>query len=113
MTIACIVCVNPRIGGARLVTVLNEREQTGQAWVHELLWRCIGTMQGKYTVHTGAVMEIQALTVSIALMWCCAGCDAAESRAALRSKVVSCLRARLLHVKTDVQAAALSKAIVV
>ena len=58
-------------------------------------------MQGDSIAHTGAVMKIEVLIVSIALIWCCAGCNAAESRTALRSKVVSCLRARLLHVKTD------------
>ena len=100
MTVACIVCVDPHIIDAQLVTALDRPGQTEQAWVQELPWRCKGTMQENFSVHTGAIMEIQALIVSITLMWCCAGCNAAESRTALRSKVVSCLRARLLHVKT-------------
>ena len=101
MAVACTMCVSPHICNPHLVTALDKFEQTEQAWVHEMLQRCIGSTQGDFTVYTGAVMEIQALVVSIAIIWCCAGCDAAESSTALRSKVVSCLRASLLHVKTD------------
>ena len=52
-------------------------------------------------MHTRAVIEIQTSIISIAPMWCCAGCYAVESRTALWSKVVSCLRAKLLRVKTE------------
>ena len=100
MTVACTMCVSSYSGVPHLVLALDRFEQSEQARVHKLLWRFRGTMQGEFTVHTGAVMQIQASVVSITLMWCCAGCNAAESRTALRSKVVSCLRARLLRVKT-------------